>query len=238
MSISLMFSTLVLHFAVSDALRMSSNQACPDEASMKQIGGRADGYGAWWVCMPLLPTSGITVASIGIGEDTSFDKQIIEKYAATVYGFDPTPKALKYVEAQTGSWKNNFKFAPIGLSDKNGEATLVLPENPRHVSGRIDGACKSCERVQIQVQTLKSLIEHVGKSKVDILKMDVEGTEYKVLNTLMNVDCNDLLFGQLLVEYHQMEEKENKKAMDRHEAMLAQCGFHRINIGGTFAFVK
>ena len=32
------------------------------------------------------------VYSVGLGQDISWDKALIEKYRCEVYGFDPTPK--------------------------------------------------------------------------------------------------------------------------------------------------
>lgn len=213
---------------------------CAGQAALEKVGGRAkDGYGAWWICKAQLENVKPSVISIGIGEDTSFDQQMVEKYGAYVYGFDPTPKSRIYVDSQRGAWKDGFHFEAFGVGIADGEAKLVLPENSKHVSGRVGEGCNTCERVKITLKTLQSLVKLTGGSKVDILKMDVEGMEYQVLDSLENTSCDDLPFGQLLVEYHDLE--KHTRDLQRQETMLAKCGFHKFNVGkeeGVFVFVK
>jgi hypothetical protein len=72
------------------------------------------------------------VYSFGIGEEISFDKNMINEYNAKVFGFDPTPKSIKRINEQ--ELPENFIFTPIGIADHDGEEEWFLPENPNHVS--------------------------------------------------------------------------------------------------------
>ena len=52
----------------------------------------------------------------------------------------------------------------------------------------------------IPINTLSVWMEKFGHSYLDILKIDIKGSEYEVLEDLL--DYNYLPFTQLLVEYH------------------------------------
>jgi len=218
---------------------------CGSFQGLTAVGGRSDGYGRWWICeQGLNRASKPTVMSIGIGEDASFDRMMIERFGATVYGFDPTPKAKLYVESEQhaaakpgGShWTDSFHFEELGVGASDREASFALPTNPSYVSGRIvEGEVGD---VQVQIRSLPSLLRRAG-GKVDILKMDVEGSEFETLAYLMNSgDCSALPFGQLLVEYHNMDKRQRE--MEQHVQFFSKCGLARLKVGperGTYAFV-
>jgi hypothetical protein len=72
------------------------------------------------------------VYSFGVGEDISFDEDVITKFRCKVYAFDPTPKSKLFVEKHTNS--NKFIFHDYGIADYDGKAKFYLPENPEYVS--------------------------------------------------------------------------------------------------------
>lgn len=53
---------------------------------------------AWWVPKVILQHKPL-VYSGGVGEDISFDLAIMHDYSATVFAFDPTPKAIRYLNS-------------------------------------------------------------------------------------------------------------------------------------------
>lgn len=76
-----------------------------------------------------------TVLSFGIGRDISFDAAMMTEYQAQVYGFDPTPKSIIWVEKNIND--RRFHFFPYGISDREESAVFYLPSNPANVSGSI-----------------------------------------------------------------------------------------------------
>ncbi len=69
-----------------------------------------NGYGGFYVNPDLLNSSSI-VYSIGIGEDISFDLDVIKNHSSTVFGFDPTPRSLQWVNSQ--QFPSNFHFSAV-----------------------------------------------------------------------------------------------------------------------------
>ncbi len=52
-------------------------------------------YGGFEVAAGKLDKEGVIVYSFGIGEDLSFSDDIIKRFDARVYAYDPTPKSIR-----------------------------------------------------------------------------------------------------------------------------------------------
>lgn len=221
---------------------LPSNTTCEQFEDLKQVGGDIEpGYGAWWVCVSALPAVP-RILSLGVGEDASFERGMVDRFGAEVWAFDPTPKSARYVAkfstAFGGSnWSAKFHFEKVGVGIRDGNAELILPSNPNHVSGRIRDGCINCKYVPVRLETLDHLLQRAG-GHVDVLKMDVETMEFSVLDQVLQKPCSQIPFTQLLVEYHDIQKNINK--MKQHRSSLNECGFHRIKIGsepGTYIFL-
>lgn len=134
------------------------------------------------------------VYSFGIGEDISFDLEMIERFGATVHAFDPTPKSIAWLKTQ--DLPESFHCHELGIGGHDGTASFVPPKNPEHVSHRLATAGQG---VEFQVQTLRTVMQSLGHSQLDVLKLDVEGSEYA---SLENILASGLKIPQLLIEFH------------------------------------
>jgi FkbM family methyltransferase len=182
------------------------------------------------------PTS--VVYSFGIGEDVSFDLAVIERFGCKVHAFDPTPRSLAWVDAQ--DLPPGFTMRPVGLADYDGVASFAPPANSAHVSHRIvDGAGASTpgDVVQFPVKRLDTLMRELGHGHIDVLKMDIESSEYAVIDML---ERSTLRPTQLLVEFHhQMKSvplSHTKRAISQLNAMGYRC-FDVQPTGREFSFI-
>ena len=135
---------------------------------------------------------------VGIGEDISFDLALHRAYGMPIDAFDPTPRSLAWVRGQP--LPAAYRVHPYGLADRDGQVSFRPPSDPRHVSHAMipdaaaDGSCISGE-----VRRLGTLAAMLGQERIDLLKMDIEGAEYGVIDDLAS---QTLLPEQLLVEFH------------------------------------
>ena len=83
-------------------------------------------YGGFYVAADFLNESSV-VYSFGIGEDISFDQQIIDSYDCIVHAFDPTPKSIQWIKSN--KVPNKFIFHDYGIDILSGEKNFFLPEN-------------------------------------------------------------------------------------------------------------
>ena len=156
-------------------------------------------YGGFFVYPDLLDEYSI-VYSIGIGCDVSFDMEIIKQHNSRVYGFDPTPKSINWVSRNT--LPVQFKFFDFGISKKTGTEVFHLPKNPNYVSGSVfqHANLSEFETVEVRMKSFQDIIWELGHKKIDILKMDIEGSEYDVIDSILK---SDVRIDQILIEFHE-----------------------------------
>lgn len=202
---------------------------------MQWLGNPGAGF---FVCSEMLRPQSI-VYSFGLGEDISFDKGLIEKYGCQVFGFDPTPKSIAFMEKNK---IDGFHFFPVGLSDSDGTLTFYLPQNPGHVS------CTTYNRwgydetvikpIDVPVKKFSTLVAELGHSRIDILKIDIEGSEYGVIDDIIK---SDVEIGQIMLEFHHRFNGISPKMTLEVVRKLKNAGFKIAAISETreeYTFIK
>ncbi len=150
----------------------------------------------WCVCPDNLSDSSV-VYSFGVGEDISFDLELIRRFQVQLHAFDPTPRSIKWIRRQT--LPKEFVFHEYGLADFDGSCNFLPPQNSLHVSHSILQRDSPWPAVKLPVQRLATIVQGLGHDRVDLLKMDIEGAEYGVLSDFLS---SGIRVEQLLVEFH------------------------------------
>jgi len=142
------------------------------------------------------------VYSLGVGDTIAFDLALIERCGARVFAFDPTPDAESTLEAANPP--ENFRFLAWAAAGEDGELTLY----PRVKSnGSLSKTmftvqperCSARHGRTVPAYTICSMARELGHDRVDLLKMDIEGAEYAVIDSLL---ASTLRPTQVLVEFH------------------------------------
>jgi FkbM family methyltransferase len=158
------------------------------------------GSGAWTIDATGL-NAGSIVYSFGIGRDISFDLALIERFGLTVHAFDPTPEALAWVKDQ--SLPAGLVVHDYGLAGFDGEIEFTRSRRPgsSHYSPvrRYRAAAAQDQTTRAPVRRLGSILKELGHERVDLLKMDIEGGEYDVIEDLARVPR---AVGQIALEFH------------------------------------
>ena len=167
------------------------NQAKPD----KKIFGTK--YGGHCVDLGGLDSSSV-VYSVGLGFDISFDLELIETYGLTVLGFDPTPKSIEHI--QSLELPEKFKLFDYGMSGEDGVMTFNPPIDSAHVSfTTTDRPETSDQSIEVQMKALSTIMAENQHQEIDILKMDIEGSEYGVIDEICK---KNISVKQILIEFH------------------------------------
>ena len=195
----------------------------PKEINTSKLYGGDHG---WVVDYSKLNSESI-VYSVGVGSNIDFDLALIDEIGLDVHAFDPTPRSIEWVKKQ--SLPEKFKFLPLGLGSSDGEMEFFPPsrESSTHFSPVDRYSDKNVQAVKAPVRTLKSICKELNHTVIDLLKMDIEGAEYEVIDTLQQ---QDIAVNQILIEFHHMYKgislKDTLKAIDK----LRELNFELFNI--------
>ena len=192
-------------------------------------------YGGWALCPRGLGPESI-VYSFGIGQDVTFDLSLIARYGLTVYGFDPTPPSIRWVRSQSLTAK--FIFFEYGIAGHDGTAQFYEPEDWADPSYHMrSDAPKAGASVTAEVHRLEEIMRRLRHSRVDVMKMDVEGAEYEVIEDLARSKVRP---GQLLVEFHGRFKHVGQAKTRRALRLLRRMGYRIVHIsklGWEFSFI-
>lgn len=143
--------------------------------------------------------SGSVVYSFGIGKDISFDRKVMKKHRCPVFAFDPTPKSIAYIKDLSPG--PEFHFFEFGISDVSGTEKFYLPKNKKGVSGSMlfSGVMDQDDFLEVDMRSIADITRDLGHDHIDVLKMDIEGSEYQVLESILR---SGIPVVQLLVEFH------------------------------------
>ena len=179
-------------------------------------------YGGWVVPTSLFSASSICYC-VGVGEDITFDLALIETFGCHVFAFDPTPRAVQHVEKRARNVLK-YHFYDVGLWSTDRKVRFYAPKDPGHVSYSIVNLQQSAAFFVAECKRLSSLMENLGHSRLDLLKLDIEGAEYEVIDSLLE-DKIDV--SVLCVEFDQPTSGSRVWKTVRR---LQKCGYTLVNI--------
>lgn len=156
-------------------------------------------YGGFYVYPDILNSESI-IYSFGIGEDITFDKAIIEKHKCQVFGFDPTPKSINWIKNQ--QLPPGFIFMDYGIELETGSTNFFLPKNKDYVSGSAMGHnnVDLNDTVSVPMKKFEDITKEFGHNHISLLKMDIEGSEYKIIEDIL---ASSIQIDQILIELHE-----------------------------------
>lgn len=197
-------------------------------------------FGADWCICPVGIAKDSIVYSFGVGDDISFDHALIDQYNLNVFAFDPTPTSVEWMKGQKTAEK--FHFYPFGLSDYDGRLKLFPRITRRGKSkemftmaneGNLDE-----DAIELPVHRLKTIQRLLNHNHIDILKMDIEAAEYRVIDDILKCDINPY---QILAEFHHRFDNVDKRKTLEAINKLNNAGydiFFISQLGREYSFLN
>ena len=151
--------------------------------------------------------------------------------------FDPTPKSIKWITNK--DLPKQFNFFDFGIAEYDGITKFYPPEDPSHISHTmLFRESTSKNSIEVPVRCLKSICNNLEHKRIDILKMDIEGAEYAVIEDILG---SDIEIKQILVEFHDRFDSSNGKPSRESIKKLLANGYDILSIsesGNEYSFIK
>jgi FkbM family methyltransferase len=155
-----------------------------------------------WCFIPDDLSQDSIVYSLGVGDNIEFDLALIRKYGVEVHAFDPSPPSIDMLGDR--DLPSQFHFHTWAVAAEDGSLTLY--PCARKDGSKSDimytliaGDASVDDPIEVPAFSLSSITTKLDHDRIDLLKMDIEGAEYEVLDGLL---ASDLKPTQLLVEFH------------------------------------
>lgn len=168
-------------------------------------------YGGWSIPINAKLDKNSIIYSGGVGEDMSFDLKLEDKYKCKIFLIDPTQRAIKhYSEVKefyntkinnfSGNIQpdylynikdldpdfNNYTYIDKGLYREKTRLKFYKQTNPDYVSQSLVSNMFGNEYDEVEVDSIKNIMKEHNHTKIDLLKLDIEGSEIDVLNQMLD----------------------------------------------------
>ncbi|MEM1318954.1 MAG: FkbM family methyltransferase [Bacteroidota bacterium] len=150
-----------------------------------------------------------------------------------IYAFEPFLETYEILQKNIAAYPN-IKSVNIGLADSDGTAAFnsnrfaatnsLLSTSAEGIKNWGVGLMETQQQIEIPVRTIDSLMEEQGVEQIDILKMDAQGAEYKVLKgaeQAMAAGKIKLIYTEMII----MPTYEAQKGLDEMLPMMKAYGY-------------
>jgi len=183
------------------------------------------------------------VYDLGVRENPEFGVNFMKQHGCSVRAYDPSPISQKWW-SENGSFvaelkeagEEKYKFVPIGAGGSDDsielyeyswdQVSIYKAENDltKRPAGAPDQAPKA---FNLPVKTLETMMRDNGDSYIDVLKVDIEGSEYLFLQDIFDrMGCPPV--GQIQMEWHAFSVDSrygSPPEMNVLHNLLNSCGF-------------
>lgn len=149
----------------------------------------------------------------------AFSVELARKHRARVYGFEPDPRLFPRLPEVA-----NASFFNLAVSGTGGDMILNLGEGNCSSARFSEGAGQAS--VTVGATTLDAFCNEKSLRAIDLLKLDIEGAEIDVLESLPQ----GLLAatGQITVEFHDFLDASELPRIRRVIRRMRESGFYFI----------
>jgi FkbM family methyltransferase len=171
---------------------------------------------------PLGPSSTIVDLGANRGE---FAREARDRFRCRVIAVEANPRLISEIARIPG-----VKACHCAIAGQNGEAAFYLSEDTE--AGALSNGITrpTGETVKVRTRTLASLLEEENIDRVDLLKVDIEGAEIELFDSMSDVDLDR--FDQITLEFHDFCCLVTPGNVIRICRRLRLAGFDAMRFGG------
>jgi FkbM family methyltransferase len=171
--------------------------------------------------LPDLLNSNSVIVDLGANQG-EFAHELIRRSGCTVYAAEPLSSLHAEIRISP-----RLKLFRVALGKQSGKAPLWV------YGGRCASLMEAREndetvaQEEVEVVDLHTFLLRAGLSRVDLMKVDVEGAELDVFESALESDLRRI--GQISVEFHDFIYPKLKPRVEAVKLRLCEMGFWMIN---------
>ena len=153
----------------------------------------------------------------------------------SVVAFEPHPATFAQLQRNiAASGMRNIRARQAAVTDQSGSAVLFFGDTPSYSSlfRSVDAQPRDASSVEVQTTTLADIMRAEGIDRCHYLKMDCEGGEYAICESL-SADVARRI-DQITLEVHRVPGRD----LSRLEHSLASLGFQLHNHDKLLTFIR
>ncbi len=183
--------------------------------------------------------SPLTIFDVGANVgDTVLEYHKIFGNQSRIYAFEPFADSFAQLEQNTSAYPNIFIFQKA-LGHQTGEAFFnvnsfaatnsLLDSTEVGISNWGEGLLETQRKIKVPMQTIDDFVEEQKIEKIDLLKLDTQGSEYLVLQGAEK----SIAAGKIKLIYMEMivmPTYEGQKDLDENLKLLKGYGYELYNL--------
>lgn len=168
------------------------------------------------------------VVDLGMNEGW-FARTVRREFHCRIFGCEPTPRLAKEFD-----WVDGIVCEPVAVAERNGTAIFYIDQTDPTASS-LDPANVAPGQPSLTVPTvtLESFAAKHNLDKIDILKVDVEGAELRILETIDPAWLQQHV-KQMSVEFHLFRDRSARPRIEAIRKKLRKAGFYSIDFSRSY----
>lgn len=175
--------------------------------------------------IPALLPGDCVVVDLGANQG-DFSRSIRREFGWRCFAVEASPSVFEKIEADQGLQKFN-----VAITDRDGPVRLFLSQNSEESSIIGSGGEFAAGMVVVEGVTLSTFMARAGIARIDLLKIDIEGAEVGLFDTLTDAQLEAIR--QISAEFHDFNGRISRADVKRIIARLAQLGFEYLKMSAT-----
>ena len=219
---------------------------------LEWLGSESHGY---FVPTGLLDATSICYC-VGAGQDITFDTELARIFGCRVLVVDPTPESREHfdavedavlrqvplgiVEGRPFQYRIDserfrlLRYIEIGVCEAPGALRFYEPVKKGYLGRSAELFHESGRYIELPVDRLSRIMSREGHVSIDLLKLEIEGSEYGVIRSVVE---DRLDIKAILVEYDEVFHARNAAYLFRIRAstkLLLAAGYRLVHSTQSF----
>lgn len=168
--------------------------------------------GNYLICNKDQFTSDAIIYSLGVLSDTAFDEAISHKFGCPIYLFDPSNIAKDHIDKVNNP---KFLFSQVGVWKETCDIEFSTPKYGGSPSMVLKWSGKQFTHRCVDLKEIMAQNEH---EHIDLIKMDIEGAAFGVLNRMLDIEIYPR---QIIAEFERPRGNDIKEYFGFYSDLIA-----------------